>query len=180
MKAIDLTGKRFNRLTVLERTANNSHGRAMWVCRCDCGNIVTVWGGNLRNGHTQSCGCLQREHASKASRLHGMTKTRIYSVWKQMRQRCLNPNHKRFNDWGGRGITVCREWQDSFEAFYDHVSQLPNFGESGYSLDRINNNGNYEPGNVRWATRKEQRHNRRKDDIDERFENNYKACQGHP
>ena len=162
MKAIDMTGKRFNRLTVIGRGANSSQGKAMWICECDCGNIVTVCGCNLRNSHTQSCGCLQCEQTSKASRTHGMTRTRIYHVWKQMRQRCLNPNHRRFGDWGGRGITICQEWQDSFEAFYDHVSQLPHFDEARYSLDRKNNDGNYEPGNVRWASPKEQSNNRRR------------------
>jgi hypothetical protein len=91
-----------------------------------------------------------------------MAKTRIYHVWKQMRQRCLNPNHQRYRDWGGRGIKVHEEWKNSFEAFYAYVSQLPHFGEKGYSLDRINNDGNYEPGNVRWSTAKGQSNNRRR------------------
>lgn len=162
MRLYDMTGKTYNRLTVIERKPNDKQGGAMWLCQCDCGNKLVVSGKNIRNNHTQSCGCLQREQASKAARIHGMTMTRIHNTWKQMRQRCLNPHHRRFEDWGGRGITVCQEWQESFEAFYDHVAQLPHFGEKGYSLDRMDNDGNYEPGNVRWATKAEQANNRRK------------------
>ena len=87
--------------------------------------------------------------------------SKINGVWKDMKKRCFNTNCKAFEDYGGRGITVCQEWQDSFETFYGYVSQLPHFGEPGYSLDRINNDGNYEPGNVKWSTCKEQNNNRR-------------------
>lgn len=99
---------------------------------------------------------------SKALKTHGMRHTKIYHVWQSMKDRCNNSKNKRYVDWGARGIRVCDEWQDSFQKFYDHVSQLPHFAEEGYSLDRINNDGNYEPGNVRWATAKEQNQNQRK------------------
>ena len=99
--------------------------------------------------------------ASLRKATHGFKGTNIYNTWCNMKQRCNNKNYFQYEYYGGRGITVCDEWQNSFEAFYEHVSQLPHYGEEGYSLDRINNDGNYEPGNVRWATRKEQMNNRR-------------------
>ena len=161
MKPLDMTGQKFNRLTVLSREPNDKHGKAMWLCRCDCGNLLVVCGCNIRNNHTQSCGCLQRERTSEVAVLHGKAHTRLHNVWKSMRQRCTNPNSRNFKNYGGRGIRVCDEW-DSFDSFYDHVSQLPYFGEKGRSIDRINNDGNYEPGNVRWATTVEQEHNKRR------------------
>ena len=93
---------------------------------------------------------------------HGGKGTRLYRIWLNMKNRCYNPRTPRFHDYGGRGITVCDEWKDNFQAFYDYVSQLSHYGEEGYTLDRINNEGNYEPGNVRWATKKEQASNRRR------------------
>ena len=161
MKPLDMTGHKVNRLTVLSREPNAKDGSAMWLCRCDCGNLFVANGKNIRNNHTQSCGCLQRERSSESSVTHGKTRTRLHNVWKTMRQRCTNPNRRNFKNYGGRGICVCEEW-DSYEAFYDHVSQLPHFGEPGYSIDRINNDGNYEPGNVRWATASEQQRNKRR------------------
>lgn len=157
----DITGQKFNRLLVVSRAENSKSGKASWNCKCDCGNMVVVWGSNLRNGHTQSCGCLQRERTSEASTTHGKTHTKIHTVWKTMKQRCFCKNHHKFKDYGGRGITVCDEWKNDFQAFYDYVSELPHFGEEGYSIDRINNDGNYEPGNVKWSTLKEQARNRR-------------------
>ena len=161
-KLKDITGQKFNRLLVISRVENAKSGKAMWLCKCDCGNQLKVWGSNLRNGHTQSCGCLQIERTVKASVVHGKAHTSIHNVWKAMKRRCTDPKDQYFHCYGGRGITVCQEWQDSFQAFYDHVSQLPHFGEAGRSIDRINNDGNYEPGNVRWATAKEQANNKRK------------------
>ena len=158
----DLTGQKFNRLTVISREPNDKRGQAMWLCQCECGNYVVVKGSNIRNNHTQSCGCLQKEKTIEASTKHGKARSKPHIVWKGMIQRCFNPKHTGFENWGGRGVTVCDEWKNDFQVFYDYVSQLPHFGEKGYSLDRINNDGNYEPGNVRWATPKEQANNRRK------------------
>jgi hypothetical protein len=149
-------------LLVVARAENNSHGNAMWLCECDCGNTVIVCGCNLRDGHTQSCGCLKSIVTAKRNFVDGKAMTRLHNVWKQIKQRCTNPNNDNYKNYGGRGITMCQEWQDSFQAFYDYVSNLPHFNEKGRSIDRINNNGNYEPNNIRWATAHEQNLNQRR------------------
>jgi hypothetical protein len=114
---------------------------------------------NLKKGGSQSCGCIANEKTSKRSRTHGMSRTTVHSKWMSMIQRCTNALEAAYPNYGGRGIRVCDEWLNDFQAFYDHVSTLPHFGEKGRSLDRIDNDGNYEPGNVRWATRTEQQRN---------------------
>lgn len=163
----DLTGQHFGRLIVVSESTGRKNGSVLWNCRCECGTEVIVPSGYLTSGRKQSCGCLAKEIASATAktgnnrRTHGMKHTKLYSVWNTMKYRCFNENSKQFKDWGGRGITVCDEWKNDFQAFYDYVSKLPHFGEAGYSLDRINNDGNYEPNNVRWATRIEQNKNRR-------------------
>lgn len=170
MKLIDLTGQKFGRLTVIERAGKTNHGAAKWACRCDCGNETVVIGDELRKGNTASCGCYAKEKAIETAKRyiagknksHGKAGTPIYKEWSEMKRRCLNPKDNSFKNYGDRGITVCERWRNSFEAFYEDVSKLPHFGEKGYSLDRINNNGNYEPNNVRWATAKQQANNRRK------------------
>ena len=161
MKPIDLTGRKFGRLTALEKVGRNNQGNALWKCKCTCGNISIVRGLDLRSGNTSSCGCLKSEMTTLRLKKHGMTGTKIHDLWCNIKQRCLSESNSHYEGWGGRGITICQEWQNDFQAFYDYVSQLPHFGEKGYSLDRINNDGNYEPGNVRWATPKEQANNRR-------------------
>ena len=160
--AKNMIGERFERLMVISRAGSSAQGKALWLCRCDCGNLTTVQGSNLRNGHTQSCGCLQSETTRKRNFVHGKRKTKTYAVWGTMLQRCINPNNHKYKNYGGRGIKICDEWANDFQAFYSHVSQLPHFGEIGYSFDRINNEGNYEPGNVRWATARQQRLNQRR------------------
>lgn len=157
MKIIDLKGKKFGKLTVLER-AKNKGCKVAWKCVCECGNFTIARASDLRSGNTKSCGCLSYEPTNFK---HGHSQEPIEKTYNNMKQRCFNPKNKRFEDYGGRGITVCEEWKNDFQAFYDYVSALPHFGEKGYSLDRINNDGNYEPDNVRWATQKEQANNKR-------------------
>lgn len=161
-KIKNLIGQRFGRLTVVAQTNERINRSVVWECKCDCGNTHYVQSNSLLTGRTQSCGCLLKERRGVARTTHHMSNEKIYAVWQGMRKRCFSTNHKNYADYGGRGITVCDEWNSSFEAFYNYVSQLPHFGENGYSLDRINNDGNYEPGNVRWATRKVQANNTRK------------------
>jgi hypothetical protein len=152
---IDLVGKRFGRLLVEARVGRE--GTPHWRCRCDCGKESIVAGGNLRNGHTTSCGCLRAQAAGTAAVRHGMTRTPTWSSWNSMRDRCLSATNKDFHNYGGRGITICSRWE-SFENFLADMGEKP----EGMSLDRIDVNGNYEPGNCRWADYSTQNRNQRR------------------
>lgn len=169
-KLKDLTGQKFGRLTVIMRTENIG-SKTAWLCKCDCGKKTVVSGSNLHNGHVRSCGCLWKDFVpgnnKKLNTRHGETHTKLYRAWGNMRYRCNNPNCKSYKDYGGRGITICEEWE-SYEAFRDWA--LANGFANDRSIDRIDVNGNYEPSNCRWTDMKTQSNNKR--------DNNYLTFQG--
>ena len=161
-RAPDISGQRFGRLVAQAILARrDKSGAAYWQCICDCGQLCEALGTDLRSGHKASCGCLKVEQGRRAATKHGAAshtnRAPEYRSWTSMLTRCNNPNYHYWRRYGGRGIAVCARWAESFENFLADMGPRP----TGTSLDRYpNNDGNYEPGNCRWATRIEQRHNR--------------------
>jgi hypothetical protein len=156
---IDITDYRFERLVVLNRhTTNSADRKPLWRCQCDCGTKVIVGGSSLKSGNTRSCGCLHKEgNATTHGHTKGYKDSPTYNTWANMMTRCYNPKANNWDNYGGRGITVCERWH-LFETFLEDVGERP----EGKTIDRYpNNDGNYEPGNVRWATRSEQNQNKR-------------------
>lgn len=163
-KRNDLTNRKFDRLKAIKYIGNSRTGKAIWECECDCGNIVNVVAHRLLDGETKSCGCLRKESTGKrmkgktAKRTHGDSKTRLYHIWGQIKQRTENKNANTYHNYGGKGIDICKEWSESYEAFKKWA--LNNGYKDNLTIDRIKNEKGYYPDNCRWVSVKKQSNNR--------------------
>ena len=165
-RKLDLVGETYGRLVVLAPADRDEKGRSMWTCRCSCGVVREVLSAKLRRGAVKSCGCMAREHQRDWGKTvrergfnttHGLSRTPTHESWNAMMQRCTNPKHVAFGRYGGAGIVVCERWSRSFAAFVEDMGIRPD----GLTLDRIDSTRGYEPGNVRWASRREQNRNKK-------------------
>lgn len=158
----DLTGQKFGRLTVIGIDDAKQTKQTYWICQCDCGKIKSVRSDGLLRGGTKSCGCYKSEQDAirvAKNHKHKQSGTRLYHIWQGMKGRCNNPHDPNYHRWGGRGISVCEEWASDFTAFYQWA--LNNGYQEDLTIDRIDNDGNYEPSNCQWSTSKMQARNRR-------------------
>lgn len=158
-RAKNIKGQRFGRLVALGPIKQDDRCRVWWFCKCDCGNTTTIIASDLSHNGTKSCGCITRERLKTRNTTHGLRYSRFYNIWCGIIQRCTNPNDKAYHNYGGRGIYICDKWRDSFEEFYKFVKTLPNHNNTNYSLDRIDNDDGYKPGNIHFATATEQSRN---------------------
>lgn len=160
-KKRDLTNQKFGRLLAIAPCDRSRTGQIIWLCQCDCGNTAKIYTHYLTTGHTKSCGCYSKELTIQRSTKHGYAtrarKSKAYKIWDGIIERCTNPNSRAFKYYGGRGIEICERWRNNFENFLADMGEPP----ANCSIDRINNDGNYEPGNCRWATHKQQCRNQR-------------------
>lgn len=160
-KPLDIAGRRFGRLVAIERVGTSPTRKPLWKCACDCGETAICTSRNLVTGNSNSCGCYKSDRLTETKTIHGRNGTDpTYGTWYSMRQRCNNPRSHKYPSYGGRGISICKAW-DEFNGFLADMGERP----VGKTIDRINNDGNYEPGNCRWATSSEQRNNQRQKGI---------------
>lgn len=159
----DLTGKTFGYLTVINKEGSNNHKKVLWRCICVCGNETIVVGSSMTNGLTTSCGCKRDEAVREANKTHGLTETRLYSIWKNMKKRCYNKNNKDYKYYGGQGVTLCDYWKNEFINFYNW--SINNGYKENLTIDRKDNYDNYNPLNCRWVTMREQNLNKKSNQI---------------
>lgn len=150
MKSKDLSNQKFGKLLVVKKSYSKNN-KVYWECLCDCGKTTLVHTSNLRCKRVKSCGCFKIEKLIDRSSTHKQRHTKLYEVWKTIKQRCYNKNNISYKNYGGRGITICDEWLKDYSSFYNWSMQ--NGYKEGLTIDQINNNGNYEPSNCRWTTR---------------------------